>query len=157
MYVDAAAPAVGGTNGSLSGNGFGPHAEAGKSNCSTNCRIPGHPPGVDLYLKKEDVRAELGNDLPADVATRLWATQTDRVRRVPWKSRRRIRPPGDDSPSYLSDGDQIIRATSEKAIAARAHSRVTLFDGGSHLTLISHPDAVTAVIDQADRLRALRG
>jgi hypothetical protein len=31
-------------------------------------------------------------------------------------------------------------------MAARAHSAVTEFEGGSHLTLISHPDAVTAVI-----------
>ena len=34
-------------------------------------------------------------------------------------------------------------------MAERAHSHVTIFDGGSHLTLISHPDAVTAVIQQA--------
>jgi hypothetical protein len=34
-------------------------------------------------------------------------------------------------------------------MAERAHSQVTVFDGGSHPTLISHPDAVTAVIDQA--------
>jgi hypothetical protein len=34
-------------------------------------------------------------------------------------------------------------------MAARAHSQVTLFDGGSHLTLISHPDAVTGVILKA--------
>ena len=31
-------------------------------------------------------------------------------------------------------------------MARRAHSRVTVFPGGSHLTLISHPDAVTDVI-----------
>ncbi|MDA4102598.1 hypothetical protein MMON44395_13515 [Mycolicibacterium monacense DSM 44395] len=30
-----------------------------------------------------------------------------------------------------------------------SRSQVTVFDGGSHLTLISHPDAVTAVISQA--------
>jgi pimeloyl-ACP methyl ester carboxylesterase len=34
-------------------------------------------------------------------------------------------------------------------MAHRAHSTITTFDGGSHLTLISHPDAVTAVIDSA--------
>jgi hypothetical protein len=28
----------------------------------------------------------------------------------------------------------------------RAHSHITVFNGGSHLTLVSHPDAVTAVI-----------
>ena len=34
-------------------------------------------------------------------------------------------------------------------MAERARSTVTTFDGGSHLTLISHPDAVTAVIQSA--------
>jgi pimeloyl-ACP methyl ester carboxylesterase len=36
-------------------------------------------------------------------------------------------------------------------MAARAGARVTEFDGGSHLTLISHPDSVTAVILDAAR------
>jgi hypothetical protein len=31
-------------------------------------------------------------------------------------------------------------------MAERAHSHITLFQGGSHLTLVSHPDAVTNVI-----------
>jgi hypothetical protein len=31
-------------------------------------------------------------------------------------------------------------------MARRAHSHITKFDGGSHLTLISHPNAVTAEI-----------
>ena len=35
------------------------------------------------------------------------------------------------------------------AVATLAHSTVTEFDGGSHLTLISHPDAVAAVIVDA--------
>ncbi|CNI60908.1 alpha/beta hydrolase [Mycobacterium tuberculosis] len=34
-------------------------------------------------------------------------------------------------------------------MANRAGSDVTVFDGGSHLTLISHPGAVTAVIQKA--------
>jgi hypothetical protein len=34
-------------------------------------------------------------------------------------------------------------------MAQRAHAHVTTFQGGSHLTLISHPDAVTAVIEAA--------
>jgi len=36
-------------------------------------------------------------------------------------------------------------------MAKRAHSRITVFPGGSHLTLISHPDAVTKVIASAIR------
>jgi hypothetical protein len=34
-------------------------------------------------------------------------------------------------------------------MAQRAHSHITDFPGGSHLTLISHPDAVTAVVESA--------
>jgi hypothetical protein len=34
-------------------------------------------------------------------------------------------------------------------MANRAHSTIVDFGGGSHLTLISHPDAVTAVINSA--------
>jgi len=45
---------------------------------------------------------------------------------------------------FISTGDQIITPTSELAMAKRAHSHITLFQGGSHLTLISHPNAVTA-------------
>jgi pimeloyl-ACP methyl ester carboxylesterase len=36
-------------------------------------------------------------------------------------------------------------------MAQRAHSAVTEFPGGSHLTLVSHPDAVTDVILAAAR------
>jgi hypothetical protein len=34
-------------------------------------------------------------------------------------------------------------------MAHRAGSHITMFHGGSHLTLISHPNAVTAVIASA--------
>jgi hypothetical protein len=34
-------------------------------------------------------------------------------------------------------------------MAQRAHSHITTFRGGSHLTLTSHPNAVTAVIASA--------
>jgi pimeloyl-ACP methyl ester carboxylesterase len=50
---------------------------------------------------------------------------------------------------FISTNDQIITAASELAMAHRAHSHITLFHGGSHLTLISHPNAATAVIASA--------
>jgi hypothetical protein len=34
-------------------------------------------------------------------------------------------------------------------MAERAGSHITEFSGGSHLTLVSHPDAVTSVIGSA--------
>ncbi len=149
VYVDAAAPDVGETNGSLSGADsvlkHKPEAEL-----FDKVPYPGAPAGaVDLYLKKDIFLQNFGNDLPTDEATRLWATQRTAStaafetpsKYAAWKT----------IPSwyFISSGDQIITPTSEEAMAKRAHSHVTMFDGGSHLTLISHPDAVTAVIDQA--------
>jgi pimeloyl-ACP methyl ester carboxylesterase len=149
VYVDAAAPDVGETNGSLSG------ADSVLKNKPEDqlfdkLPYPGAPAGaVDLYLKKDVFLNAFGNDLPTDVATRLWATQ--RVastaafdtpsKYAAWKT----------IPSwyFISSGDQIITPTSETAMANRAHSVITTFDGGSHLTLISHPEAVTAVINSA--------
>jgi len=149
VYVDAAAPAVGETNGSLSG---ADSVLKHKSDDELFDKLPypGAPPGaVDLYLKKDVFLQNFGNDLPADVATRLWSTQRAAStaafdtpsRYAAWKT----------IPSwyFISSGDQIITPTSERAMATRAHSTVTEFDGGSHLTLVSHPDAVTAVIVDA--------
>lgn len=149
VYVDAAAPAVGETNGSLSG----PDsilAEKPKSELFDEVPYPGAPEGaVDLYLRKDVFLQYFGSDLPTEVATRLWATQRAAStsafetpsRFAAWET----------IPSwyFISSGDQIITPTSERAMAERAGSHVTVFDGGSHLTLISHPDAVTAVIRQA--------
>ncbi len=146
VYVDAAAPDVGETNGSLSGaDSVLKHIPEGE--LFDKVPYPGAPAGaVDLYLKKDIFLQHFGNDLPTDEATRLWASQRAAStsafdtpsRYAAWKA----------IPSwyFISSGDQIITPTSERAMAARAQSTVTEFDGGSHLTLISHPEAVTAVI-----------
>jgi pimeloyl-ACP methyl ester carboxylesterase len=149
VYVDAAAPDVGETNGSLSGANSVLKNKP-EDQLFDKLPYPGAPAGaVDLYLKKDVFLNAFGNDLPTDVATRLWATQ--RVastaafdtpsKYAAWKT----------IPSwyFISSGDQIITPASETAMANRAHSVITTFDGGSHLTLISHPEAVTAVINSA--------
>jgi pimeloyl-ACP methyl ester carboxylesterase len=149
VYVDAAAPDVGETNGSLSGSDS-VLKQKPEGELFDEVPYPGAPAGaVDLYLKKDVFLQNFGNDLPADEATQLWATQRGAStsafetpsKFAAWRT----------IPSwyFISSGDQIITPTSEKAMAERAHSHVTIFDGGSHLTLISHPDAVTAVIQQA--------
>lgn len=149
VYVDAAAPDIGETNGSLSG-ADSVLKQRPESELFDKLSYPGAPQGaVDLYLKKDIFLAHFGNDLPSEVATRLWATQRAAStaafdtpsRYAAWRT----------IPSwyFISSGDQIITPTSEYAMAARAGSHVTTFDGGSHLTLVSHPDAVTAVILEA--------
>jgi pimeloyl-ACP methyl ester carboxylesterase len=149
VYVDAAAPDVGETNGSLSG-ADSILKQRPEEELFDKLPAPDAPAGTfDLYLKRDIFVHHFGNDLPAEMATRLWATQRTAstaafdtpATRAAWKT----------IPSwyFISSGDQIITPTSEYAMAARARSQVTTFDGGSHLTLISHPDAVTAVIESA--------
>jgi pimeloyl-ACP methyl ester carboxylesterase len=149
VYVDAAAPAPGETNGQLSG------ADS-VLNKNTPARLffttsyPGAPAGAsELYLKEDIFVNNFGSDLPRGEAARLWASQRGAStaafdtpsKAAAWKT----------IPSwyFISTGDQIITAASELAMAHRAHSHITIFHGGSHLTLISHPNAVTAVIASA--------
>jgi pimeloyl-ACP methyl ester carboxylesterase len=146
VYVDAAAPAPGQTNGQLSGassilNKLKP------SQLFDSTTYPGAPAGAsELYLKENIFVRYFANDLPRKEAELLWATQrgastaafTTPSQAAAWKT----------IPSwyFISTGDHIITPASELAMARRAHSHITVFHGGSHLTLISHPDAVTAVI-----------
>jgi pimeloyl-ACP methyl ester carboxylesterase len=149
VYVDAAAPDIGETNGSLSGASSVLNKRP-QSQLFEKLPYPGAPRGAaDLYLKKKVFVENFASDLPRAVATRLWAEQRTASteafetpsRHAAWKT----------IPSwyFISSGDQIITPASEKAMAARAGSRVTVLPGGSHLSLISHPDAVTSVIQSA--------
>jgi pimeloyl-ACP methyl ester carboxylesterase len=116
----------------------------------TTTTYPNAPAGAsELYLNEDVFVHNFANDLPRAEAEQLWASQRGastaafetRSKAAAWKS----------IPSwyFISTGDQIITPTSELTMARRAHSHVTIFRGGSHLTLISHPDAVTTVIRSA--------
>jgi pimeloyl-ACP methyl ester carboxylesterase len=148
VYVDAAAPDVGETTAALSGAGSvltRPQAELFDAVPSSGA--PGGAP--ELYLKKDIFLQHFGTDLPPDLASRAWASQraaSAAALFAPSKSAAWKQIP---SWYFISSGDQVITPDSESAMAARAHSQVTRFDGGSHLTLVSHPDAVTQVIDAA--------
>jgi pimeloyl-ACP methyl ester carboxylesterase len=148
VYVDAAAPAVGETNGSLSGKTSALNAPP--NTLFDNVAYPGAPAGAkDLYLKKNIFLKNFANDLPRDQAADLWASQRAAStvafgtpsKYAAWKK----------IPSwyFISTGDQIITPQSELSMARRAKSKITTFQGGSHLTLISHPKEVTAVITSA--------
>jgi pimeloyl-ACP methyl ester carboxylesterase len=149
VYVDAAAPAPGETNGQLSGADSILTKDTPAQLFFTTS-YPGAPAGVsELYLNENIFIHNFGSDLPTGEAERLWASQRGASqaafdtpsRTAAWKT----------IPSwyFISTGDQIITPTSELAMAKRAHSHITLFQGGSHLTLISHPNAVTATIASA--------
>jgi pimeloyl-ACP methyl ester carboxylesterase len=149
VYVDAAAPAPGQTTGQLSGAASILNRKK-PSQLFFTTTYPRAPGGAsELYLRESIFVKYFGSDLPSSEAKSLWASQrgastaafTTPSVRAAWKT----------IPSwyFISTGDQIITAESELAMAHRAHSHITIFRGGSHLTLISHPNAVTAVIASA--------
>jgi pimeloyl-ACP methyl ester carboxylesterase len=149
VYVDAAAPAPGQTNGQLSGAGSILN-KLKPSQLFYSTTYPGAPTGAsELYLKESIFIRYFANDLPRKEAELLWATQsgastpafTTPSQAAAWRT----------IPSwyFISTGDRIITPALQLAMARRAHSHITVFHGGSHLTLISHPNAVTAVIASA--------
>ena len=155
VYVDAAAPDVGETNGSLSGSDS-VLKQKPESELFEKLPYPGAPAGaMDLYLKKDIFLAQLRQRSahrhrhpsvghPADGVDKC-LRNTVEIRRLeddPVVVLHQQRRP--DHHAHLGDGHGGTGAL------AGDH-----FDGGSHLTLISHPDAVTAVIQSGDRLRAL--
>jgi pimeloyl-ACP methyl ester carboxylesterase len=146
VYVDAFAPAPGQTTAQLSGAGSVVTTMRPAELFDTTMAPNGMP---ELYLKEGIFIHHFASDLPPSKAKVLWASQRGSSaaaldtpsKAAAWKT----------IPSwyFISTGDQIITPPSELSMARRAHSHVVIFHGGSHLTLISHPDAVTAVIETA--------
>jgi pimeloyl-ACP methyl ester carboxylesterase len=147
VYVDAFAPdvreAVSELGGQTSAIATTPASELFEE-------IPGAPTGTrNLILRQRVFISNFASDLPRAAALRLWASQTvastgaltTPSRYAAWKT----------VPSwyFISTGDQIITPEAEMMQAQRAHSHVVTFRGGSHITLISHPTAVTRVIGDA--------
>jgi pimeloyl-ACP methyl ester carboxylesterase len=137
VYVDAAAPAVGETTAQLSGATSALGAPSSMLYDKT---------GSDLYLKQTVFLGSFGPDLPPATARVLWAGQrpaataafTTPSAGAAWQH----------IPSWyvIGSADRIITAESQTAMAKRAHAKVRTVPGGSHLTLVSHPEPVTEQI-----------
>jgi pimeloyl-ACP methyl ester carboxylesterase len=141
-------PDVGDTTGQLSGSDSA--LNKNPASLYDTVSYPGAPEGAtDLYLKKRAFIRSFASDLPRKTASLLWAAQRPAStsafmtpsNAAAWKT----------IPSWylISTGDKIITPSSQLFMARRAHSKITKFRGGSHLTLISHPNAVTSVIGSA--------
>jgi pimeloyl-ACP methyl ester carboxylesterase len=142
VYVDAAAPAVGETVGQLSGTTSA--LDAAPDTLFDSVPYPGAPAGdTDLYLKESVLLESFAQDLPTATAKALWASQrpaamsafTTPSAAAAWQT----------IPSWyvIGTADKIITPQSELFMAHRAHARILMIPGGSHLTLISHPQEVT--------------
>jgi pimeloyl-ACP methyl ester carboxylesterase len=112
---------------------------------------PGAPPGdADLYIKHDVFVTSFASGVPPREANALYAAQRPIAfsagtapSGVPaWKS----------IPSWyvLGTEDQIITPAAQEFMASRAAATITRVKAG-HLSLISRPNAVTSVIEQATR------
>jgi pimeloyl-ACP methyl ester carboxylesterase len=148
VYVDAFAPAQGQTLAQLLA------AYPGSCAVPANLNVvpfPGAPSGVgDAYIKQSVYPGCMANDLPADKAKALAATQR------PIATIALTQPTGVPAwqtiPSWAVVGtaDHAIPPALQLAMAHAAHAHITEVDA-SHLSMISNPGTVTNVIMQAAR------
>jgi pimeloyl-ACP methyl ester carboxylesterase len=143
VYVDALIPAVGEDALGLGGAG---------SELPTAIEVKAFPPfgtnDVDIYLKRDRFRAVFAADVPAKTAAVMWASQrpsaaatgAEPTTAEAWKT----------IPSWALIGrqDRVITPDALRSMAARAHSH-TVEINSSHVAMISHPDAVTDLIEKA--------
>jgi pimeloyl-ACP methyl ester carboxylesterase len=145
VYVDAFVPDEGESVLGLQSGGGDPSA------LFDFVQYPGAPAGdADLYIKAAVFPQVFANDLPAATAAGLAAAQrpvTFGALREPagpaaWKT----------LPSWyvLGTADNILPPALQEQMATRAKSHITRVKA-SHLSMLSKPEAVTAVIETAAR------
>ena len=145
VYVDAYIPAQGDTLNSLTSQ------FPGSQITPAALEFVPSPGGVtDVYINPSQFRSILANDLPASLAAELAATQrpiaatalTDDSGPPAWTS----------IPSWavIGTADHAIPPAAQEFMARRAHATTTEINA-SHLSLISQPDQVTNVIEEAAR------
>lgn len=114
--------------------------------------IPLAAGGNDLYIQQDRFPAQFAADLPASEALLMAVTQRpvaqlaleEAAVAAAWKT----------IPSWFvyGDADKNIPPAAQANMASRAGSRQTVvIRGGSHVVMISHPDAVAKLIERAAR------
>jgi pimeloyl-ACP methyl ester carboxylesterase len=145
VYVDAYIPAQGDTVNSLTSQFPGSQITPAALNF-----VPS-PGGVtDVYIKPSQFRGILANDLPASQAAELAATQ--RPLAASALAEESGPPAWASIPSWavIGTADHAIPPAALEFMAKRAHATVTKINA-SHLSMISHPGAVTNMIEEAAR------
>ena len=152
VYVDAFIPDEGQPAVALAGAGsaLGP-AVTNPTGTFKLVPIPGAPPEVvDTYLLPSTVTESFAQDVSPEDAAVIHATQ--RPASFAGLAEPSGPPAWKDIPSWAIIGrqDRIIDPVSLRAMAEHAGARITEIDA-SHVSMISHPDAVVEVIEQALR------
>ncbi|MBP2706904.1 alpha/beta hydrolase [Microbispora sp. RL4-1S] len=113
---------------------------------------PAAPGGtdIDVYIKEDSFRAVFAADVPASTAAVMAATQR------PLSLTAQNEPSGEPAwktiPSWslITLDDKAIPAAGQRFMSARAHARIRTVHS-SHAVMVSHPDAVVAIVrDAAD-------
>jgi pimeloyl-ACP methyl ester carboxylesterase len=152
VYVDAFIPDEGQPTAALTGQGSAlVPAATDPGSIFKLVPIPGAPPEApDTYLLRTTVREHFAQDVSAEEAELIYATQR------PASFAGLLEPSGPpawkDIPAWAIVGrqDRIIDPVSLRAMAEHAGPRITEIDA-SHVSMISHPDAVVEVIEEALR------
>ncbi|WP_329533628.1 alpha/beta hydrolase [Streptomyces sp. NBC_01450] len=146
VYVAAFAPAKGESALELS-NKF-PGSTLGPTLNSVSFPLPGGGTGADLYIKADKFHHQFAADVPKSVTDLMAATQRpvaasaleEKATTAAWKT----------IPSWnlITTQDYNIPPAAQRFMAQRAHAH-TVEIKASHAVSVSHPGAVTRVIEQA--------
>jgi len=151
VYVDAFIPDQGESVIQLVGARPGSALAANPTDVFNFVPYPGAPAGdVDLYLKPRVFVRAFGNDLPKAEAKVFAASQrplTFSAGNEPsgppaWKTIRSF--------AVVGTKDLVLPKAEQSFMARRANSKITRLKAG-HLSMVSHPKAVTKVIVRAAR------
>ncbi len=149
VYVDAFVPDVGDTLLSLSTSGSCFFTDP--TTVFDFVPYPGGPPGdVDLYVKQSVFPGCFANGLPASEGAALAATQRPLAASV--LDEPSGTPAWQTIPSWdvIGTADHIITPAEQLFMAQRAGAHITKINA-PHLAMISDPNTVTRVIEQAAR------
>src|SRR5262245_3722630 len=150
VYVDAFIPDEGQPAVALTGQGSSlVAAVANPTSVFKLVPIPGAPPEApDTYLLPSTVRDAFAQDVSAEEQSVIYASQ--RPAAFAGLAEPSGPPAWKDIPAWAIIGrqDRIIDPVSLRAMAENAGAKITEIDA-SHVSMISHPDEVVAVIEQA--------
>ncbi len=138
VYVAAFAPNSGQSTADLAGSYPAPPGSAGINKTADGF----------LYLPGKSVREDFAPDIKADEQNTLTATQgpiradafAEKVTHAAWH----------DKPSWyvVSKNDRMINPDLERAMAKAIHAKTTEVTA-SHVSMVSHPEEIAQVIEQA--------
>jgi pimeloyl-ACP methyl ester carboxylesterase len=148
VYIAAFAPDKGESAGEI-GEKF-PGADLSSALNAVPFPLPGGGTGTDLYVKADKFHSVFASDVPkpltdlAAVAQRPVAASVfgDKATEAAWKT----------IPSWdlIATQDNAITPDAQRFMAKRAHAH-TVEVKSSHAVTLSHPDAVTRLVEQAAR------